>query len=91
VDQTALGAFLSGGGAGDVEVALRCAHDCSVVARRCGGSGGGGGGGVGAGEAERRLVAVAEGDRDRAGLPSVMGQVDALCDLICPGVFDGVA
>jgi hypothetical protein len=89
MDPAAWAGFLSGGGAGDVEVVLRAAHDCTVAARRCGGSCGCGSGGGEVGE--RRLVAVAEGDKDRAGLPSVMGQVDALCDLACPGVFDGVA
>jgi hypothetical protein len=83
MDPAAWAAFLAGEGSGDVEVVLRAAHDCTAAARRCGGAAGGG--------PPRRVLAVAEGDKDRAGLPSVMGQLDALCDLACPGVFDGVA
>jgi hypothetical protein len=96
-DAAAWAGFMAGGRAGDLEAALRSAHDCCVVARRVGGCAAPAGAGAcgspaggGCGE-ERRLVAVAEGDKDRAGLPSVMGQVDALCDAVCSGVFDGVA
>ncbi|KIZ00575.1 hypothetical protein MNEG_7388 [Monoraphidium neglectum] len=97
VDPGAWTRFMRGEGGGSAEVVLRCAHDCTVAVRHacCGGgaggsNGGGGSCGCGAGGGQR-LVAVAEGEKDRAGLPSVMGQVDALCDMVCPGALDGVS
>ena len=79
-----------GAGSGAAAAAAGGGGDCSVGAA-AGGTTPGGADGDGDGGDACLLLAVLEGERDRAGLPSAMGQVDALCDAICPGVFDGVA
>jgi hypothetical protein len=68
-------AYAAGAAEADVEVVVRGASDCWVVARHT--------------ATGRELTAVVESERE--GLAGVMRRVQALCDAQCPGAFEGVA